>query len=250
MPIIATLKPMVHGAHFRAAALRTAQPLIDPYLGVDHAWMSAPTFPPHRHAGMSAVSYVFPDSETGVRNQDSIGTRNLIRPGGLHWMAAGRGIVHEEVPDEPGKTVHSLQIFVDLPPARRDMDPQALVLEPQDVPVLRTGDAVVRVLAGGFGGLVSPLRPPTDVTMLDVSLRAGAALDVPVHAGSTVFLLPILGSAEIDGHEFDHAQPQLPVYPADAGVSTIAVRAGEGGARFMVFGGVPLHAASAYRTSR
>src|SRR6266508_3788 len=88
--------------------------LIDPFIGVDHAWMSAPTFPPHPHAGFSAVSYLFLDSETGIANQDSIGNHNLIRPGGLHWTTAGRDVVHEEVSAEAGKTVHSLQLFVNL----------------------------------------------------------------------------------------------------------------------------------------
>lgn len=137
MPAIATLQRANHGSHFRAYGLRGAAALIDPFIGVDHAWMSAPTFPPHPHAGFSAVSYLFLDSETGIDNRDSIGTHNLIRPGGLHWTTAGRGIVHEEVPAETGKTVHSLQIFVNLPPQRRDIAPFALSLAPQDIPVVQ-----------------------------------------------------------------------------------------------------------------
>nr|CUV10899.1 putative 12-oxophytodienoate reductase [Ralstonia solanacearum] len=122
-PAIATLQRANHGSHFRAYLLRGAAALIDPFIGVDHARMSAPTFPPHPHAGFSAVSYLFLDSETGIDNRDSIGTHNLTRPGGLHWTTAGRGIVHEEVPAETGKTVHSLQSFVNLPPQRRATAP-------------------------------------------------------------------------------------------------------------------------------
>jgi redox-sensitive bicupin YhaK (pirin superfamily) len=61
------------------------------------------------------VSYLFLDSETGIDNRDALGNRNLIQPGGLHWTAAGKGVVHEEVPAEQGKTVHMLQIFINLP---------------------------------------------------------------------------------------------------------------------------------------
>ena len=63
---IAQLHRMSLGSGFRAYSLRggeRAEP-IDPFLGVDHAWMSASTFPPHPHAGFSAVSYLFLDSET------------------------------------------------------------------------------------------------------------------------------------------------------------------------------------------
>ena len=107
--------------------------MIDPFIGVEHAWVSAPTFPPHPHAGLSAVSYLFLDLETGIVNHDSIGSRNLIQPGGLHWATVGSGIVHEEVPAEAGKTVHSVQVFVALHAERRSIAPFALSLAPQGV---------------------------------------------------------------------------------------------------------------------
>jgi redox-sensitive bicupin YhaK (pirin superfamily) len=117
MSQIAQLHSMNIGKGFKAFALRGggAEDAMDSFLGVDHARMSEPTFATHPHAGFSAVSYLFLDAETGVKNRDSLGTRNLIRPGALHWSAAGRGVVHDEVPAETGKTVHMLQIFVNLP---------------------------------------------------------------------------------------------------------------------------------------
>jgi len=66
MPTIAPIKLANHGPHFRAYGLRGLAYLINPFIGVDHAWMSAPTFPPHPHAGFSAISLRFPDSETGM----------------------------------------------------------------------------------------------------------------------------------------------------------------------------------------
>ena len=55
--------------------------LINPFMNADHAWMCAPTFPQHPHAGLSAISYVFEASETGIDNRDSLGTHHLIRSG-------------------------------------------------------------------------------------------------------------------------------------------------------------------------
>ncbi|MFK0090779.1 pirin family protein [Pseudomonas sp. NPDC090755] len=95
MSVIASLQRANHGSHFRDDGLRGVAELIDPFLGVDHAWMSGPTFPPHPHVGFSAVSYLFLDSETGINNRDDIGTQSLIRPGGLHWTAAGRVSLEE-----------------------------------------------------------------------------------------------------------------------------------------------------------
>ena len=66
MPITLSVQRMRHGDGFNAYMLRNAQGVLDPFLGVDHAWMSAPTFPPHSHSGFSAVSYLFLDSETSI----------------------------------------------------------------------------------------------------------------------------------------------------------------------------------------
>ncbi|KAF1710144.1 pirin family protein [Pseudoxanthomonas sacheonensis] len=241
MPIIAPLQRANHGSHFRAYGLRGVSALIDPFLGVDHAWMSGPTFPPHSHVGFSAVSYLFLDSETGIDNRDSLGTRNLIRPGGLHWTTAGNGIVHEEVPAEAGKTVHSLQIFVNLATDRKYIAPSVLTLEPQDVPVVQSSGAKVRVPLGGFGDGRSPLNPPTEVTMLDISLEEGAELAVPVAAGHCAFVMPIFGTTRVDGQNFGHNDLKLPVFPAQNTPRTIALQAPHGSAKAMLFAGPPLH---------
>jgi len=241
MPVIAPLQRANHGSHFRAYGLRGVPALIDPFLGVDHAWMSAPTFPPHSHAGFSAVSYLFLDSETGVDNRDSLGTRNLIRPGGLHWATAGSGIVHEEVPAEAGKTVHSLQIFVNLAANRKDIEPFALPLEPEDVPVVQLPGAKVRVPVGSFHEVWSPLKPPTEVTMLDIALEEGAKLVAPIAAGHCAFVMPIYGMARVDGRDFTHNDLKLPVFPAQDTPHAITLQAPHSSAKVMLFAGQPLH---------
>jgi len=241
MSVIAPLQRANYGSHFRANGLRGVAALIDPFLGVDHAWMSAPTFPPHSHAGLSAVSYLFLDSETGINNSDSIGTHNLIRPGGLHWTTAGSGIVHEEVPAETGKTVHSLQIFVNLTRERQGIAPFALTLEPQDVPVVQLPGAKVRVPVGSFNDARSPLNPPTEVTMLDISLEEGAELTVPVAAGHCAFVMPIFGTTMVDGQTFEHNDLKLPVFPAKNTPYAITLQAPYGRAKAMLFAGPPLH---------
>lgn len=242
MSEIAQLQRMNIGSGFRAYSLRgggMAEP-IDPFLGVDHAWMSAATFQPHPHAGFSAVSYLFLDSETGIDNRDSLGSRNRIQPGGLHWTAAGRGVVHDEVPAVAGKTVHMLQIFVNLAVDRQATEPFALSIEPQDVPVVHLPGAKIRVPLGSFGDARSPLHPPTEVVLLDMSLDDGAELSVPVLAGYSTFVMPIFGTLAIDGQSFDAAEPRLPVFAPQAAAHEITLRARQGNAKAVLFSGLPL----------
>lgn len=242
MSEITHLQRMNIGSGFQAYSLRGGEMAapIDPFLGVDHAWMSASTFQPHPHAGFSAVSYLFLDSETGIDNRDSLGNRNRIQPGGLHWTAAGRGIVHDEVPAVSGKTVHMLQIFVNLAVDRQGTDAFALSLEPQDVPIVQLPGVKVRVPLGAFGKTRSPLHPPTAVCLLDISLDEGANLSLPVPTGHSAFIMPIFGVLEIDGQSFDASEPRLPVFPAQATSCEILLQAKHGNAKAVVFSGTPL----------
>ncbi|MDO7925527.1 pirin family protein [Pseudomonas sp. KFB-139] len=239
----ARLQRMNHGSQFRAFTLRGdqfAKP-IDPFLAVDHAWISGPTFPPHPHAGFSAVSYLFLDSETGIDNRDSLGNRNLIQPGGLHWTAAGAGVVHEEIPAETGKTVHMLQIFINLPEDRQAQAPFALSLEARDVPVVHLPGAKIRVPLGRFENAVSPLSVPTEVCVLDISLEEGAEINVPIPDGHVAFVMPIDGDVSVDGQAFNLVEPRLPVSLPQSADRTVTLRAGKGNAKAVVFSGVPLN---------
>lgn len=239
---IVNMERMNIGSHFRATALRgrdMAEP-IDPFLGVDHAWISGETFAPHPHAGFSAVSYLFLDSETSISNRDSRGMQNRIQPGGLHWTAGGRGIVHEEVPTEHGKTVHMLQIFVNLAVEKQSAAPFSLTLESQDVPTVQVPGAKIRVPLGCYGEVRSPLQPPTDISLLDISLDDGAELPVPILPGHSAFIMPIFGSLEIDGALFESNTPRLPVFSAQPDMHTIRLRAKNGNAKVVVFSGLPL----------
>ncbi len=241
MTTTARMQRANRGARFRAYRLHGENPAqLDPFMGIDHAWMSEPTFPPHPHAGFSAVTYLFPDSETGIANRDSNGNRTLIQPGGLHWTAAGRGVIHEENPAVPGRTTHLLQIFVNLPEGLQNEAPFALTLAPQDVPVVQHPGVRVRVPLGRFEGLHSPLAPPTDVILLDISLEAGAELELEVPAGQRAFFMPIVGSAELDGGRFGLDDLGAPILAPMEHAAHHTLAGGAGGAKVAVFIGEPL----------
>lgn len=238
---VLSTRVMNHGQQFRAFSLRDPNKSdvnLSPFIGVDHAWMSGPTFAPHPHAGLSAVSYLFLDSETGIINQDSIGTKNIIKPGGLHWTAAGKGIVHEEVPAEVGKTVHSLQIFVDL--KDKTMPPQALTIEAEDVPTLHQPGIHIRVPVGEYQDAKSSLDVPTKVTILDISAEPNKEIELEIPEGQSAFLLPIFGEFSVDNQIFNLTGQQVPVvYPKPA-KRVVKVSASALGAKFVGFLGQPL----------
>jgi redox-sensitive bicupin YhaK (pirin superfamily) len=166
----------------------------DPVVLVDHFVMPTPTFAPHPHAGFSAVTYLFEDSEGGIQNRDSLGTTCHIGPGALHWTQAGRGMLHEELPSQTGKAAHGLQIFINSESGNKDAEPAAFHLRAEDVPVVVTETgARVRVVQGEHAGQMISLGAHTPVTLLDVHLPEGVSMDIPLSQGQRAFALVVHG---------------------------------------------------------
>lgn len=171
---------------------------IDPFLNVDDFRMSEPTFPPHPHAGFSAVTYMFEDSKGSFVNRDSLGDRSVIGPGAFHWTQAARGMMHEEVPQLPGIECHGLQIFVNLRSDHKHEPPRAFHLEAADIPVVALGNGSrARVLAGRVMGTSSPMTGLlTPVLLLDVRIAAGDRIRIPVERDWNCFVMSISGAGE------------------------------------------------------
>jgi redox-sensitive bicupin YhaK (pirin superfamily) len=123
---------------------------------------------------------MLPESEGGFVNRDSRGDRSLIRPGALHWTEAARGMMHEEVPIEPGVVCQGLQIFVNLPSQLKLAEPRSYHLEPDDAPLVELEGASVRVLAGALDGLRSKVQPRTACALWDVTLNPRTSIALPL----------------------------------------------------------------------
>jgi redox-sensitive bicupin YhaK (pirin superfamily) len=165
--------------------------LIDPVLNIDWFEMGGPTFPPHPHAGFSAVTYVFADSPNGFVNYDSLGTVEDIKPGGLHWTRASRGIMHEENPVEGAGPARGLQIFVNLPAANQ-ADPAAAFLVPAGKVTTHSGDGwQSRVACDGttLGDAADALPSPVRVEEIALGPGANRMVDVPEGWGGILIAL-------------------------------------------------------------
>jgi len=235
-------EPARHGDAF--TALRLGSLAIggegDPVINVDHFRMAGPTFPPHAHAGFSAITYMLPESVGAMRNRDSRGDVSLIPPGGLHWTAAGSGIVHEEVPDRAGETIEGFQIFVRQPIAQETAAPAIHHVEPHAVPVVRFDGGEIRVLAGRAGDAAAPFTPPSPLCLLDIALDPGAPFAWSPDPGiATCALYLFAGRLDIDGTAV--AAPALILFAR--GQAAIEFDARDR-ARFLLLAGAPLDAPS------
>jgi redox-sensitive bicupin YhaK (pirin superfamily) len=137
-----------------------------PVVAFDDFRLRGRPFAPHPHAGFSAVSYVFEDSQAGIRSRTSLGNDLMVGPGGIVWTQAGSGLIHEELPAETDRTLHGVQLFVNLSSKNKGASPQAFSLEKSEVPEWSSeaGDRV-RVVVGSFEGVSSPLVPVEPFTL-------------------------------------------------------------------------------------
>lgn len=201
------LRESAMGPGFSAYSLRGLGDYpLDPFLNFDDFRMSVPTFPPHPHAGFSAVTYMFEDSPGAFINRDSLGDQSRIGPGSIHWTQAARGMLHEEIPEAPGTVCHGLQMFVNLRSDHKRAAPQAWHVDSKGIPELHpTPGAKVRVLAGDHGGKVSPLPDLlTRIILLDVQLAPGAHLELVIPERTCVLMTRLGGGAlgpRGEGHE-------------------------------------------------
>ncbi len=145
---------------------------MDPLLMVDHFVMTSPTFDPHLHAGISAVTAMFEDSTGDFLNRDTLGHNVALKAGDLYWLAAASGAAHEERPAEGART-HALQIFVNLPRRLKNEPARALHIRAEDVPVLQGAGYRIRVLLGRSNEATGADGTPEEMTMLDGCLEDG-----------------------------------------------------------------------------
>jgi redox-sensitive bicupin YhaK (pirin superfamily) len=226
--------------HSGAHMLRAEPGWLDPFIGIDSFVMPQPFFGPHPHAGMSAVTLMLPEADGGFVNRDSLGDRSIIRPGDLHWTQAGRGMMHEEVPSEPGKAARGMQVFVNLATVNKQADPAAFHIDHERMPVVAGEGSSLRVVAGEYAGQASPIVQEahwlTRVNMLDVTLQAGAQLSVPIKAGDNAFF--VLRAGRLRVAEKDIAAPAA-VFFNTVG-SAALLQAGSDVLRGVFFSGTPL----------
>ena len=217
---VARIAPVAQRAQSHAFSASNIGPAnvgedIDPFIGIDHFVMRVPVFPPHPHAGFSALTYLFEDSEGSFTNRDSLGHSLLIAPGDLHWTTAGRGIIHEEIPEVAGQRIHGLQIFVNLPSTMKHVAPSIHHVTRSQTPLVEQAGMRVRVVAGAFEGVSSPLESPTPITLLDVRLDAGACLSHPLPGTVNVFVYVLDGEVAI-------GPPTAPRYVQAGQVASLA----------------------------
>lgn len=191
---------------------------------------------PHPHIGLGTVTYLY---RGDFHHRDSIGSDQIIRPGELNWMIAGRGVSHSERTSSVARTgPHSLfgiQTWIALPETHEDMAPAFEHFGQGALPLIEAEGISARLILGRAYGEVAPATLYSDTFYLDVTLSPGAHFPLPDdHEDRGLYITE--GTVSVAGQEFE-AGRMMVFRPGDA----ITVKAGAQGARLMALGGETLN---------
>ncbi len=209
---------------------------------------------PHPHIGLATVTYLF---EGVILHRDSLGTTQLIRPGEVNWMIAGRGIAHSERTPvdvrQSSSRLSGIQLWVGLPRGDEEMEPLFAHHDAQQLPLLENGGTRLRLILGTLGGARSPVQTLSPMFYADAQLQPGATLELDAeHPERAVFVSE--GALRVDGAQFDAGQllvlrsgrrVRLQASGAvpgigSGGASGARSNGAPGGARLLLLGGAPL----------
>jgi redox-sensitive bicupin YhaK (pirin superfamily) len=160
---------------------------VDPFLLVHHMSPfelkagSETRLPPHPHAGFEVVTYLL-DGE--FFHRDSKGHDQVAKAGDINWMTSGSGILHSEGPTEKmlkeGGIVQLLQLWINLPADKKQLDSTFKHYSAETFPVIETKNTWFKLLIGEYNGKVSPIATHTPMFLYHIKIKKGELVTVPV----------------------------------------------------------------------
>lgn len=191
---------------------------------------------PHPHIGLATVTYLY-DGE--FQHRDSLGTNQMIYPGEVNWMIAGRGVTHSERTSaatrrNPHK-LFGLQTWVALPDDQEEIEAAFEHHGKDALPCLESEGKRVRLIIGNAYGERAPVKTFSEMFYADAVLESGTLLPLPDnHEDRGIYV--VSGAIEISGDVFESGRMMV-FRPGDL----ITVKAGAVGARLILLGGETLN---------
>ena len=233
---------------------------VDPFLLLDDFRNESPAdysagFPWHPHRGIETITYVLAGN---VTHADSLGNQGALGAGDVQWMTAGRGILHQEMPQgDPRGRMHGFQLWANLPSSLKMTAPRYQDIAAGDIPEVTDDDGTrARVICGEFWGRKGPVEGvAADPRYVDVYVPPGRRKRIAVDRTNHAFAYVFEGSGifrdasepravlteAVDGSDRTeyNAAGNRSLVLFDRG-DEIVVQAGDEGIRFILVSGRPI----------
>lgn len=188
--------------------------MVGPFIFLDHAGPVTLNAPiptdmdvlPHPHIGLSTITYLFHGK---WMHRDSAGFEQVIRPGDVNWMTAGKGVSHSERFEaefrKKGGDMELIQAWVALPEAKEETEPDFYHFEQSTLPHSDDGGVWLRLIAGSAYGMTSPVTTYSPLFYVHAELHPGTTLPLlNDYSERSVYI--VRGSVEMDHQTYTSKQ--------------------------------------------
>lgn len=182
--------------------------MVGPFIFIDH--MGPTKLGPehymdvdqHPHTGLSTLTFML---EGEIVHKDSLGSNQLVTPGAVNWMVAGKGVTHtERTPDalrnKTTFTAHGYQIWVALPKELEDCEPEFHHFEAASLPEWEEEGAIFKLIAGEGYGRTSPVPVKSELFMIEIISKKGLELNTSGQLKGEIGMCIVEGEIEACGN--------------------------------------------------
>jgi redox-sensitive bicupin YhaK (pirin superfamily) len=157
----------------------------------------------HPHRGFETLTYILSGD---LLSHDSTGFKDIFHRGDVEWTTAGSGIVHGGAPLPGSIPMHGIQLWVNLPRAKKMIAPKSTRVVAATIPTVKRQGYSVKVIAGSAEDVTGPVQTTWPILYLHYSLEPGATVSVEVNEEYNAMLYVMQGAAMFSGKKLAEGQ--------------------------------------------
>ena len=193
----------------------------------------------HPHRGIATLTYILNGE---ADHFDSAGHHAKVRSGGVQWMKAGNGIIHDEAVNVDTQAndllTHALQFWINLPSKQKAEAPGYFPVQASEVPrkMLNDDAGWLKVVVGEYEDLISKIPSFTKQFLYHIHLEGGKQFSLETENGFEYAAFLPMNNAVINDIELNKGK----FIEFDRHEGTILIRNNsENGTDIILFGGEP-----------
>lgn len=135
----------------------------------------------HPHRGIATLTYIL---QGEVEHFDSAGNTGKIYSGGMQWMKAGNGIIHDENFNYDSQTdskfIHGFQFWLNLPAKNKAEKPEHIAIQAKEVPQkgLSNNGGWIKVVVGNYEELISKIPNYSEQFLYHIQIEANKSFSI------------------------------------------------------------------------
>lgn len=183
--------------------------MVDPFIFLNHHGPqnyspdnSGLPFGPHPHRGMETVTIIL---NGDIAHKDSGGNDSIIESGGVQWMTAGKGLMHQEVSSDnfkkTGGALEILQLWINLPARLKMTAPKYKGLQKDQIPTASfdNDQVTAQIISGSLNNQKGAFDTLTDINLAVLFFKEGGVIRIDIPEENNILFYVIKGALKING---------------------------------------------------